>query len=214
MTRIAVVRPEPGNTATADRARARGFAVLQLPVFAVVPLGWTPPPARDYDALLVTSANAIRHGGAGLEALKTLPVVAVGAASATAARDAGFAVAATGSGDAAAAATLAAAHDLSRLLHLSGRERIDIPGTDAIAVYASDPIALADDAAVRLAGRIVLIHSPRAAVRLGDIVVDRASIGIAALSAAVAAAAGPGWASIRIADVPTDGSLLDAVAAD
>ena len=47
---------------------------------------------------MLTSANAIRHGGAGLERLRSLPVHAVGEATAAAAREAGFAVAGIGEG--------------------------------------------------------------------------------------------------------------------
>ena len=103
MTRtLAVLRPEPGNAATVARARAAGFATLSLPVFAVVPLAWDVPDPADYDALILTSANAVRHAGAGLDRLRVLPVFAVGARTAAAARAAGFDVAQTGCEDAAA----------------------------------------------------------------------------------------------------------------
>ena len=214
MIRITVVRPEPGNTATAIRARALGYDVVQCPFFAVRALAWAAPCPRDYDALIVTSANAVRHGGAGLDTLKALPVVAVGGASAAAARAAGFQVVATGSGDAVAAGALAAANGFARVLHIGARDRVAIPGADAVSVYASEPLPLSEDIVAVLHDRIVLLHSARAAIRLGELADDRARVGIAALSAQVADAAGPDWDSVRIASATTDAALLDTLARD
>ena len=53
-----------------------------------------------FDALLLTSANAVRLGGSELAKLRDLPVTAVGEATAAAARDAGFRVETIGSGNA------------------------------------------------------------------------------------------------------------------
>ena len=213
MTCLVVVRPEPGNSATANAARARGHDVLQVPLFTVVPLPWRVPPPRDYDALIVTSANAIRHGGEGLATLKGLLVVAVGPASAAAARAAGFAIAATGSSNAAAAGALAAAHGFARVLHLGGRERVAIAGADAVSVYASTPVAIPDDLATLCRDRIVLLHSARAAARLAELVDpgERGRVGIAGISAAVVAAAGSGWRSAAVAASPTGPALLDTI---
>ena len=100
--RLAVLRPEPGNSATAARIVAAGFDAVRLPLFAVEPLAWTAPDPGEYDALLLTSANAVRHAGTALDRLRGVPVVAVGQATANAARAAGLTVAITGDGDAAA----------------------------------------------------------------------------------------------------------------
>ena len=64
-----------------------------------------------------------------------------------------------------------------------------------------------------LGGTTALLHSARAARRLAALTGAhniRRSVHIAALSAAVAAAAGPDWASISIAATPTDAALIDA----
>ena len=206
-----VVRPEPGNAATAARLRAAGLGVLQLPFFAITPLDWHPPEPGAHDVLIVTSANAMRHGGEGLAALRHLPVVAVGNASATAAQTAGFTVAATGTGDAAAAAALATAQGFTHPLHLSGRDRIVMPGVPALALYASEPLEIAPDRLTQCADRIVLLHSARAARRLDALIpaaADRARIAIAALSPAVASAAGTNWRTIGIAANPTEEALI------
>ena len=66
MTRpIAVLRPEPGNAATADRIAALGLAAIRLPLFEVRALDWAPPDPAGFDALLLTSANAPRLAGPG-----------------------------------------------------------------------------------------------------------------------------------------------------
>ena len=203
---LAVLRPEPGNAATAARIEAAGGTALRLPLFAVRALDWTPPDPQQYDALLLTSANTLRHGGAGLATLRALPVLAVGAATATAARAAGFTVVLTGDHD--AANLLAQPHDFHRPLHLGGRDRIPT-GATAIAVYVSDALNIAPAAIATLDGSVVLLHSARAAHRLAELV-DPARLRIAALSPAVLAAAGPGWDATIVAPTPTDAALVAA----
>jgi len=216
--RVAILRPEPGNTATMARLRQAGLAPLPLPLFAVTPLDWTPPAAAGFDGLLLTSANALRHGGAGLASLHGLPVLAVGRATADAARAAGFTVARTGSTD--VAELLRDTPGFARLLWLSGRDRTAIEHralAAIIPVYASDPIALAAADAAQLAGSVALIHSARAGMRLAAELVRHqvplASIRIAAISRKAAIAAGPGWDSIAIAASPDDDALIAAASA-
>jgi len=218
MTRpLAVLRPEPGNTATADRVEALGLQAIRLPLFAVRALSWTPPDPADHDALLLTSANAVRFGGLDLADFLSLPVLAVGEKTAESARLAGFDVMAAGDSDGAAMLALASTRGLSRMLHLGGRDRAieaHRPVTRAIPVYASEEVPVAAERIRRLRGATALLHSARAATRLGALIdthaIARAEIAIAALSPAVAAAAGTGWANIAIATVPTDAALIDA----
>ena len=61
MKPLAVLRPEPGASATLGRAQAMGLAAFAMPLFAVEPVAWTAPAPHDFDALLLTSANAVRH---------------------------------------------------------------------------------------------------------------------------------------------------------
>lgn len=211
---LVVVRPEPGNAATAGRARGLGFNVIQRPLFVIEPLVWTPPDPHRFDALLVTSANAIRHAGEGLAAIAALPVVAVGAASAVAARTAGLRVVATGDSDADAAIDVAKAIGLTRLLHLAGRDRHDV-GLPVAIVYAGVERPAPPDMTRDWIDRIVLLHSARAARRVALLVdrdgTDRAAVALAAISAAALAAAGPGWRAAVSAPVPTDAALFDVV---
>src|SRR4051794_41196284 len=97
MRRVVVLRPEPGASATVERARQRGLDAFALPLFEVEPVAWEAPDPDRFDALLLTSANAVRHGGEQLVRLRELPVYAVGSATADAARRGGFEVASVGS---------------------------------------------------------------------------------------------------------------------
>lgn len=208
---VVVLRPEPGAARTVARLEALGLTTLRLPLFAVTPVAWTPPDPAVYDCLLLTSANAARHAGPGLAALATLPVVAVGAETAAAARAAGLAVAVTGDRDAAAAIDLARAAGFVQLLHLAGRDRAADFGLDTITIYSSDPLGPPPRDIATLAGVVVLLHSSRAARRFAALAararLDRADVRIAAISDAVAGAAGEGWRAIRVAPAPDDAAL-------
>lgn len=205
MTRPALVlRPEPGASATLARLAEAGVRGIAMPLFAVRPMAWTLPPGP-VDALLLTSANAVRHGG-DLGAVRHLPVVAVGAATAALAREAGLDVRWTGAGDAAAATALVAPG--TRLLHLAGRERVALPGVAAVTVYASVPLDVQAGALSVASGAIVLLHSARAAARFATLAAGVPDVRLAALSAGVAAAAGRGWAEVSVASVPTDEALV------
>lgn len=211
-----VLRPEPGGAATAARLTARGIAVRRCPLFAARSVEWTPPAASQHDALLVTSANAARLAGEGLAGLAHLPTLAVGAATARAAEAAGLTVALTGDTYAAALLARARAAGFRRPLHLAGRDRHDLPGIDAITVYASEPLPVPGAEVKRWIDHVALLHSPRASAEFATLVdhagVNRADIAIAALSPAVAAAAGEGWAAVATVAAPRDDLLVAAAA--
>ena len=211
---IAVLRPEPGNTATAAAIEALGLTAIRLPLFEVHAIDWVAPDASRFDALLLTSANAPRHAGPGLAGLRSLPVHAVGDATAAAARDAGLEVVAVGDRDGAALVAAAAASGVRRGLLLGGRDRAlasDPIIAEAIAVYASDPMAVPVEALDRLTGSVVMVHSPRAARRVADLIdragIDRRTVRLAAISAAAAQAAGDDWDRIAAAATPDDAAL-------
>ena len=208
-----VLRPEPGNAETAARLEAAGVPVRRCPLFAVAPVAWTPPDPTRYDALLLTSANAPRHAGPALSAFVGLPVLAVGARTAHAARAAGLDIALIGDSDAAALIEQARARGWTRLLHLAGRDRGTLPGVDQLSVYASDALPI-DAGGVRdWEHRLLLLHSARAARRAAALVdahASRGRIALGALSPAIAEAAGGGWQAVTAAATPTDGALIAA----
>jgi uroporphyrinogen-III synthase len=181
---------------------------LKLPLFEIEPVSWTPPDLADFDGLLVTSTNAIRQAGAGLDRLRHLPVYAVGPATAEAAEKAGFEVAKVG---ATGVRKLLGTIDSDlRLLHLAGEDRIDPRRTwqkvTALPVYRSRTIETVDPS--RLEGSVVLVHSPRAGARLAEIACNRPSIAVAAISRATAQACGGGWQKISYITRPNDIALL------
>lgn len=97
---VLVTRPEPGGEETAARLRALGLTPVLAPALVLQPRPFAAPRAQ---AILITSRAAAR-------ALRPmpLPLLAVGEASATAARDAGFADVTAAAGTAADLARLAA----------------------------------------------------------------------------------------------------------
>jgi uroporphyrinogen-III synthase len=208
MRQVLVLRPEPGASATAERARACGLDPVVIPLFEIEPVEWRAPDLSAFDGLLLTSANAVRHGGAQLESLRGLKAYAVGEATAEAARDAGFDIAATG--DAGVDRLLGSLERDLKLLHLCGEDRTE---TSAVTQQVTPLVAyrsrLVDAPKLAVtAATVALIHSPRAARRLAELVADRASSTIAALSPAAGEAAGDGWKDVAIADQPSDEALL------
>jgi uroporphyrinogen-III synthase len=207
MRKLLLLRPEPGLSASAERARTMGLEAIRCPLFRVEPVIWTPPDPADYDGLLLTSANAVRYGGLGLGLLKSLPVHAVGAATAAAAEKAGFQVEIVGNGN--AADLLSTLPPSLRLLHLAGQHR-RVPESshpiDVCIVYRSVPIETPE--LPSLDSLVIAVHSPRAAGRLADLVDRRDNSAIAAISAAAAEACGGGWERVEVAELPDDSSLL------
>ena len=189
-----------------DRARELGLEVIGCPLFRIEPAAWEAPDPADYDALLLTSANAIRQGGPGLDGLKGLPVHAVGKATAEAARGAGFEVETVGRTD--VAELLAKLPRSLHLLHLAGEDHRPTGAAklDRRIVYRAAPIV--DPGLPTLGGLVVAVHSPRSGARLSELADGRAATSIAAISPATAEACGPGWERVAIAAEPSDKSLL------
>jgi uroporphyrinogen-III synthase len=206
--RIVVLRPEPGASETVRRARDLGLDAVAMPLFEVEPIAWKSPDAARFDALLLTSANAVRHGGEGLAALRGLPVHAVGEATAQEARRSGFDIASVGRSG--VDALLATIDPAVKLLHLCGEARTPPSGgghsITAIPVYRSRSMPAPDR--LGRANDLLLIHSPRAGARVAELDLDRGSIALAAISPAAAAAAGEGWAAVEAAEQPADDALL------
>ncbi|WP_448501989.1 uroporphyrinogen-III synthase [Sphingomonas sp.] len=212
-----MLRPEPGHAATVSRIREIGHEALSLPLFGIAALNWIPPDPAAFDSLLLTSANAVRMAGAGLARYRALPVTAVGAATANAARQAGLEVEAAGGGDGREALALLSENGRSRALHLAGRDHRltqQPPIAALIAVYASEPLSPTYGALKRLEGTTALVHSPRAGRRLAALVdtagIDRREIALAAISEAAAREAGMGWRSVAVASTPDDRAVIAA----
>lgn len=206
MRKLLLLRPEPGLSASAERARALGLEVVACPLFRVEPVEWRPPDPADYDALLLTSANAVRLGGPGLDRLKQLPVHAVGEATAQMARAAGFEVPTAGTGN--AADLLADLPRSLRLLHVTGEDHVHVGDRpiDHVIVYRA--AAVEQPGLPAMSGLVAAVHSPRAGRRLAELTGRRTETAIAAISRAAADACGAGWERVEAADQPNDHSLL------
>jgi uroporphyrinogen-III synthase len=104
MAKIAVLvtRPHPEGEATAEALRARGFEVLLAPMLRFEPVPFHDDDEARYDAVIVTSANALRAIAGELDGhrILKLPLFAVGEHTAASARDAGFAKVTSAKGDA------------------------------------------------------------------------------------------------------------------
>jgi uroporphyrinogen-III synthase len=214
---LVIIRPEPGLSETVAEAEKFGVSIISTPLFTIEPRRWIPPAPDRIDALLIGSANALRHGGDALEAFREKPVYAVGQATARAARNAGFRVAGTGEGRLQPVLDGLAGQSL-RLLRITGEEHVAVTapaGIDLVTrvAYASVARPMPESFAVALdEGAVVLLHSAVTARhfaaecdRLG---VRRSHVALAALASRIAEAAGEGWAAVATAATPTDTALL------
>jgi uroporphyrinogen-III synthase len=188
-----------------------------MPLFGVHALEWTPPDPILFDAVLATSANALRHGAAGLVPFHYLPLHAVGQATAEAAREAGFADVVAGSGD--VEALLASLPSGLRLFYPCGRDRRDLSAARqailSVPVYAADALPMPERFPA-IADAVIAVHSPRAGARLAELAdaagIDRSNARIAAISEAAASAVGTGWETMMSAAQPNDCALLELAA--
>ena len=209
-----MTRTEPGASRTAARLTARGFEPLIAPVLAVRPIVQPPPDLTDIDALAFTSPNGVAVF-ADLCRDRSLPVYAVGDATAERAKQAGFGTVTSASGALSDLAWLLAgeahgrvlvpgarepAGDLDALLHRAV-ETVILPVYEATATKAKPPQGF----------EAVLAHSPRAAQGVAQALgrnggAGRLAVAISAAAAAPLAAAG--FAEIRTAGEPTDAAVL------
>ncbi|MFE1598592.1 uroporphyrinogen-III synthase [Methylobacterium sp. ID0610] len=193
--RVWVARPLPAGARTAARLAGLGHAPLLAPVLDLAP-SHAPPPDGPFDALILTSANAVPAVAAA--GLTRSPAFCVGARTAAAARAAGLSDVRQGEGDAAALARLVAAAlpAGARLLHAAGKERKAEPA----AALAAAGFAVA--AWVAYAARPVPVLPEAVSLALGEASLDAAlhySRRSAATALGLARAAGRDAAFARLA---------------
>lgn len=231
--RILLTRPREDSERLAETLSARGHDVLIEPLFSIHP---DLDAALDLDgvqALLLTSANGAR-AFALRSARRDLKVLAVGDATAAAARGFGFADVESASGDVADLTRLVRARlrpEDGTLLHAAGSVVAgDLAGdleaggfaVRRTVLYRAEPVDRLSDAtcdALR-AGEIDLavFFSPRTAATFVSLAraagVDTACAGVVllGLSPAVTAAAGElPWRARLTASEPTEAALLEAI---
>jgi uroporphyrinogen-III synthase len=209
------IRPEPGLSATLAQGRALGLAIHGFALFEGEPVDWTAPDPAPFTALLAGSAALFRLGGPGLDTLRTLPVHAVGEATAEAARAAGFAVATVGEGG---LDTLAGRLPPGHYLRLAGEAHVPLhpaPGVsiETCVVYRMAALPFPSGLVALLAApALVLLHSGEAArhfaAQCDANSIDRSMVAIACLAPRIAEMAGASWAAVAVAPQRTDTALL------
>jgi uroporphyrinogen-III synthase len=173
--KIWITRAQPGANVTAERVRALGHDALIAPLLAVRALEDVQVDLAGVAALAFTSANGVR-AFSDICAERSLRVFAVGAATAQAARAAGFRLVLSADGDVDALAegigqrrgelrgvvlhpgAAEPAGDLAGALEKQG------VAARSVVLYETAPVKLEAEAASQLVlADAVLLHSPRAA---------------------------------------------------
>lgn len=173
--RIWITRAQPGADVTAERVRALGHDAIVAPLLQVIVLPDVVVDLRGVAALAFTSANGVR-AFADASGERSLKVFAVGAATAQAARKAGFKSVLSADGDVEALAEGIAARRgelRGAVLHPGAAEpagdlagSLEKHGVEArrLILYETTPVELGAAEAEALArSDAVLLHSPRAA---------------------------------------------------
>lgn len=215
---VIAIRPEPGLSATVAAGAAMGLAITGYPLSRTIACGWSLPDIDQIDALLIGSANAVRRAGEQLAMLRHLPVLAVGAATAEAAREAGLRVERAGEGGLQSLIDTLDPLEPRHLLRLAGRERLELELPAHISVttrivYAvehAEPTRelhdmLQRECAILLHSAGSAAHFARECERLG---VERDNITLLTMGPRISAAAGTGWKTVRSASRPDEAALL------
>ncbi|HEY9235827.1 MAG TPA: uroporphyrinogen-III synthase [Phenylobacterium sp.] len=171
--KIWITRAQPGADATAARVRERGHEPFVAPLLEVRSLADAEVDLAGVKALAFTSANGVR-AFAGLSAVRDLQVFAVGAATAQAAKVAGFRRILSTDGDVAALAEGIAARrgEIGGLVLHPGAAELagDLAGAlaradvevRAQALYETVPVALSAEQMAALSDvDVALVHSPK-----------------------------------------------------
>ncbi len=229
--RVWITRANPGANATAARLVALGHETLTAPLLEVRAVPATPD-LTGIGALAFTSANGVQAFAA-LTDERTLPVFVVGAATAQAARHAGFARVESAEGDVEDLALLidAGRRGFSGAILAPGAVELagDLVGAlaagglraQALPVYETVDLGPAPEVRAALEASppaldAVLVHSARAAQGLAKILADKpgtACLFAFCLSKAVAAPLSSlNFRLLRCAQFPNEAALLKLLA--
>lgn len=176
--RLLVTRPIEDAEPLGERLQELGHTIVLAPVLEIRFLPGVPIPLDGVQAILATSANGVRAFASACEE-RSLPLFAVGSATAQTARNAGFAQVEEAGGNAAALADLTAARldpSSGALLHAAGnvvkdvlQTRLEAAGFKVrrVVLYRADPVSSLDSMAEQAlsSGGLdgVILHSPRSA---------------------------------------------------
>lgn len=230
--RIFVFRPQSDAERSARKLAARGHEAVVAPLFDVKP-SQEPAPDGPFDAIVLTSGNAVSALASAPDAWRRLPVFTVGARTAARVREAGLpdARSADGGRDELIALIGDNLGPPARLLLIAGRDRHDdvearLAGagfsTTVWTAYAAEAVeVLPETAAAALRDRNVeaaLHYSPRGAqvfldlVRGAGLLEPALELTHVALSAEVAAPlVAAGASTILVAEHPEEAALMAAL---
>lgn len=232
--KVLLTRPAEDSARIAAALEAEGAECLVWPLSRIVPVAERIVVPPGTEALLFTSANAVRVFTAGC-AERVLPVLAVGDRTAATAREAGFREVVSARGEARDLARLARATRYRRFLHPRGREAAgDLAGAlgaaelsvEAPVIYAAEaagpPPADVARAFAEGAVDLVTIWSPRN----GGILRDWLAAGAPPMGAsltttdllgisknAVALLRWAGFRRVAVADRPDAGAMITWISA-
>ncbi len=120
MRTVLVTRPQPAADELAEKLRGKGYGAFGAPMMEYVGIDAAFPDLADYQALIFTSAEGVRHFST-LADVRDIPAFAVGDATAAAAARAGFTRVVSAKGNSAAIAALVAEEapklNLKKILH-------------------------------------------------------------------------------------------------
>lgn len=225
MMRVAITRAQPEAERTAARLRALGAEPVLASLLTIVPCGYDTS-TEGAQAIIFTSSNGVR-AFPDAHAARERKVLAVGDATAEAAREAGFLDVRSADGDVVALAALAIATldpGGGKLIHIAGDHVAgDLGGTLRAAGFECERrLAFASVAAQTLPGAFaepldaVLFHSGRAAETFVSLGAPGAqSLTAVCMSDAVAEAARKTvWKRVIVAPAPREDALLAALLRD
>lgn len=224
--RIWITRAQPGADATAERVRALGHEAIIAPLLAVRALPDVAVDLSGVAALAFTSANGVR-AFADIHGERAIRVFAVGAATAQAARAAGFrlVLSADGNVEALAEGIGQRRGELrGAILHLGAAEPAgDLVGglekqgvvARSLTLYETVPAPLDPEEAAQLVlADAVLLHSPRAAQVLNAVLKAHPAPKLRALGlskAVVKPLARAKLAGRAFPSMPLEGALLNLI---
>jgi len=236
--RVLVTRPEPGASETACRLESLGFEPIKLPLQETLPLAVVDlPRPKDVCIVVLPSASVVRHAPRWLlDNWAEIPCLAVGEATARAAREAGFREVRVGGGDAEALGdAIIADKPVGFVAYLCGKVRrpvfeqklaeAGIP-VRVVETYDTSPIARDDETVIRAAGTdsidYALVYSANAAELLLDLMMREmlqnlfAGTTLVCISPRVAEIFSPDGGKLArnkivIAQEPNEGALLEAL---
>lgn len=233
---LLLTRPVEESRELSEVLEKRGYATALAPMLEIAPLPFTlPEPVENFDALIFTSASAVRVFAA-TSAFRAAPrLYAVGPQTAQAARDSGFHNVVTAEGDSESLARCITGHDGSddprmtrQMLHLRGEdvasdigqalEKHNISVISVICYRARAAQALPPETIALLHARqidSILFFSARTAriflslAEAANCIETLSSVRALCLSRRVVESSGTApWRTVEIAGTPDRGGML------